>query len=119
MNRDRITTIAQSPPTSPIDEQKNEYDGATLAQARSEHHPTLRDAHHSVGLAVIEQKSTIPQSGERKVASKLEYWCYVLYYIGGQGVGTSCVMVEPHFCSLTDLFRGGELWGRRAASLAI
>lgn len=39
------------------------------------------DAHHSAGLAIIEQRAIIPQTGARKVATKLEYWMYIVYCI--------------------------------------
>lgn len=37
------------------------------------------DAHHSAGLAIIEQRAIIPQTGARRVATKLEYWTYIVY----------------------------------------
>lgn len=37
------------------------------------------DAHHSAGLAIIEQRAIIPQTGARKIATKMEYWMYIVY----------------------------------------
>ena len=72
------TNVPLSPSDSPDEEKKDQF-GFTTDTSRVEHHPTLNDAHHSVGLAVIEQKSTIPQTGERKVTSKSEYWWYIIW----------------------------------------
>ncbi|ORX34854.1 autophagy protein [Kockovaella imperatae] len=47
---------------------------------------------HSAGLAVIEQRRAIPLAGKRQVATKWEYWTFVLFFlnsnaspIGGPG----------------------------------
>jgi hypothetical protein len=82
-----ITTAPMAPISGSNDEkltpQDEKKDSVGLATSRSRvnpvHHPTLNDAHHSVGLAVIEQKSTIPQTGERKTTTKWEYWLYIIY----------------------------------------
>lgn len=37
------------------------------------------DAKDSVGLAVLAQRRAIPMTGKRLVATKWEYWTYILY----------------------------------------
>ena len=78
------TAVPLSPPSSPLDEKKEQHLGIapvlSHSRSRGNHgNPTLDDAHHSVGLAVIEQKTTIPQTGERKVTTFWEYWLYIIY----------------------------------------
>ena len=73
-----INTVVSSPPVSPLEEKKDQYEDGIVTDVHYAH-PTIGDAHRSVGLAVIEQKSTIPQTGQRKVASKLEYWLYIVW----------------------------------------
>ena len=64
-------------PESPYGEKKDAFDVASVRHAPTG--PTVKDAHNSVGLALIEQGTTIPQTGERKMASKMEYWLYIVY----------------------------------------
>ena len=88
---------------APMSEKKMDL-GFTIAQHQSETCPTIKDAHQSVGLSVIEQSTTIPQTGERLITSRREYWLYIFYcmshrpphhadrvslVIGGQGAGES------------------------------
>lgn len=38
-----------------------------------------RNAHNTVGLAVLQQQELIPTTGERKVSTKWEYWTYCVF----------------------------------------
>lgn len=38
-----------------------------------------RVAHNITGLAVVEQGNVIPTTGERKITTRKEYWCYCLF----------------------------------------
>ena len=58
-------------------EKTEDDDGATLHQQPAG--PTLKDAHGSVGLALIEQGTAIPTTGERMIATRLEDWLYIVY----------------------------------------
>jgi hypothetical protein len=43
--------------------------------------PVPGNAHDTVGLAVLEQKSIIPTTGKRIPTSKLEYWTYCIFCV--------------------------------------
>ena len=53
------------------------------------------DAKTSVGLAVIEQRRAIPMAGKRIVASKWEYWTFVLFFFNSNGSRRSLHSIMP------------------------
>ena len=71
-------TKAPFSPESPYGEKQLEASHVADVQHVSAG-PTIKDAHNSVGLALIEQGTAIPQTGERLVTTKWEYWMYIVY----------------------------------------
>ncbi|KAF2160562.1 hypothetical protein M409DRAFT_70318 [Zasmidium cellare ATCC 36951] len=58
----------------------NDFDNDDVAKAKL-------SAHGRAGYAAIEQEHTIPEDGERKTTTKLEYWSFCLFNWGATGVG--------------------------------
>ena len=68
--------VYQQSPESPSTEKKVDFN-TTVVHPHSG--PTIQDAHQSVGLSVIEQTTAIPQTGERMITTRREYWLYIVY----------------------------------------
>ena len=70
-------------PASPTDEKKVDFGTADVRPIRPESLAgdglMVKDAHQSVGLSVIEQITTIPQTGQRMITSRMEYILYIFY----------------------------------------